>query len=52
MLSGKGFYTYSHENCLIVAPPLIITAQELTEAMDIMDEVLTEVDNMIAQVSI
>ncbi len=47
MLSAKGFYTYSHENCLIVAPPLIITELELEQAMAIMDEVLSEVDQMI-----
>jgi len=52
MLGEKGFYTYSHENCIIVAPPLIITEQELTEAMNIMDEVLTEVDKMIGQETI
>lgn len=44
MLSEKGFYTYSHENSIIVAPPLIITEQELESAMAIMDEVLCEVD--------
>ncbi len=48
MLSAKGFYTYSHENSVIVAPPLIITEQELQDAMAIMDEVLSEVDGMIA----
>jgi taurine--2-oxoglutarate transaminase len=47
MLDEKGFYTYSHENCLIVAPPLIITGQELKDAMILMDEVLGEVDRMI-----
>jgi taurine--2-oxoglutarate transaminase len=48
MLLEKGFYTYSHENCLIVAPPLIITEQELESAMEIMDEVLGEADKIIA----
>lgn len=47
MLIEKGFYTYTHENVIIVAPPLIITEQELTDALAIMDEVLTEVDSMI-----
>ncbi|MDF2566936.1 MAG: Acetylornithine transaminase [Oscillospiraceae bacterium] len=46
-LGEKGFYTYSHENSLIVAPPLIITEQELRSAMSIMDEVLEEVDQMV-----
>jgi len=44
MLSDKGFFTYSHENCIIIAPPLIITEDELSQALNIMDEVLTEVD--------
>lgn len=48
MLGAKGFYTYSHENSLIVAPPLIITGQELQDALGIMDEVLSEVDGMIS----
>lgn len=48
MLGAKGFYTYSHENSLIVAPPLIITGQELQDAMGIMDEELSEVDGMIS----
>lgn len=47
MLLNKGFNTYTHDNHVIVAPPLIITEEELTEAMKIMDEVLTEVDEML-----
>lgn len=43
----KGFSTYSHENNIIVAPPLIITEIELRDAMAIMDEVLADVDAMI-----
>lgn len=46
-LIAKGFYTYSHENMIIVAPPLIITEEQLRKAMSILDEVLTEVDGMI-----
>ncbi|MEF2569687.1 MAG: aminotransferase class III-fold pyridoxal phosphate-dependent enzyme [Anaerostipes hadrus] len=46
-LKKKGFSTYSHENNIIVAPPLIITETELRDAMAIMDEVLTDVDAMI-----
>ena len=45
MLVEKGFYTYTHENCIIVAPPLIITESELESALVILDEVLTEVDS-------
>lgn len=47
LLSEKGFSTYSHENMLIVAPPLIITEEELKSAMAIMDEVLSQVDEML-----
>jgi taurine--2-oxoglutarate transaminase len=46
-LKEKGFATYSHENIIIVAPPLIITKEEIEEAMGIMDQVLSEVDEMI-----
>lgn len=44
MLAAKGFYTYAHRNNVIVTPPLIISEAELTEAMGILDEVLSEVD--------
>ena len=47
MLADKGFSTYSHENCIIIAPPLIITDDQLTEAMAIMDEVLSIIDETI-----
>ncbi|MEG0157701.1 MAG: aminotransferase class III-fold pyridoxal phosphate-dependent enzyme, partial [Anaerovoracaceae bacterium] len=47
MLKKEGFSTYSHENMIIVAPPLIITTEELTEAMAILDKVLDSVDKMI-----
>ncbi len=47
MLKTKGFSTYSHENNIIVAPPLIITEEELKNSMNIFDEVLDEVDKMI-----
>lgn len=46
-LISRGFYTYSHENTIMVAPPLIITEEQLREAMAIMDDVLSEVDAMI-----
>ena len=48
MLKTKGFSTYTHENIIIVAPPLIIKEDELRTAMTMLDEVLTEVDKMIA----
>jgi len=47
MLKAKGFWTYSHENMILICPPLIITEDELKEAMAIVDEVLAEVDKMI-----
>ena len=47
MLKEKGFSTYSHENCIMVAPPLIIKKEELEEAMDILDKVLNFVDEYI-----
>ena len=46
MLVAEGFWTYDHENMLIVAPPLIITEEELKEQMAIMDKVLDSVDKM------
>jgi len=47
LLKNEGFSTYSHENMILVAPPLNITEAELREAMAIMDKVLDSVDNMI-----
>ena len=47
-LMAKGFSTYSHENVIIVAPPLIITPAQLREEMQKLDEVLGEVDAAIA----
>ncbi|SMP37724.1 aminotransferase class III-fold pyridoxal phosphate-dependent enzyme [Anoxynatronum buryatiense] len=47
MLQNEGFATYSHENILIVAPPLCITEAELREALAILDRVLDSADNMI-----
>ena len=47
MLRVEGFSTYSHENMIIVAPPLIITETELRTAMNILDKVLDSVDNMV-----
>ncbi|MGI6730940.1 MAG: aminotransferase class III-fold pyridoxal phosphate-dependent enzyme [Anaerovoracaceae bacterium] len=47
MLKAEGFSTYSHENMILVCPPLIITEKELRDALAIMDKVLDSVDNMI-----
>ena len=35
MLNKRGFYTYSHESSVIIAPPLVITESQLNEAFDI-----------------
>jgi taurine--2-oxoglutarate transaminase len=45
-LAAKGFMTYTHENMILVAPPLIITKEQLAEELRKLDEVLTEVDRM------
>lgn len=47
MLVAEGFWTYSHENMIIVAPPLIITEEQLREQMAIVDKVLDSVDKML-----
>ena len=36
--------TYSHENMILVAPPLIITEEQLVEELVKLDEVLGIVD--------
>ncbi len=43
-LAARGFMTYTHENVIIVAPPLIITAAQIREELAKLDEVLAEVD--------
>lgn len=47
MLIEKGFWTYTHDNIIIVAPPLIINEEQLRESMEIMDQVLDYVDTII-----
>jgi len=47
MLKERGFMTYTHENIIIVAPPLIITREQLAEELAKLDEVLGLVDGMI-----
>lgn len=44
-LKAKRFMTFGHENNILVAPPLIITAEQLREEMVKMDEVLDLVDS-------
>lgn len=47
MLTEDGFWTYTHENMIIIAPPLIITEDELKEQLSVMDNILNSVDKMI-----
>ncbi|KMT21813.1 aminotransferase class III-fold pyridoxal phosphate-dependent enzyme [Clostridium cylindrosporum] len=44
LLKSKGFSTFGRENTIIIAPPLIITEEELLEALKIFEEVLEVVD--------
>lgn len=44
LLKERSFMTYSHENMILVAPPLIITEEQLLEALAVLDEVLGIVD--------
>jgi len=44
MLAQRKFMTYTHENIIIVAPPLIITKEQVEEEMAKVDEVLSIVD--------
>ena len=40
-LFAKGFMTYTHENMILVAPPLIIAIEQLEEELQKLDEVLS-----------
>ncbi len=44
LLAQKSFMTYTHENVVLVAPPLIITEEQLVEELAKLDDVLTVVD--------
>ena len=44
LLKERKFMTYSHENMILIAPPLIITEEQLVEELAKMDEVLKIVD--------
>ena len=44
MLKERGFMTFGHNNDILIAPPLIITAEQIKEEMAKMDEVLGIVD--------
>ena len=43
-LKERKFMTYSHENMILIAPPLIITEEQLNEELAKLDEVLGIVD--------
>jgi taurine--2-oxoglutarate transaminase len=45
-LAKRGFMTYTHENMILVAPPLIITKEQLAEELAKLDEVLGIADGM------
>ncbi|MBR1736825.1 MAG: aminotransferase class III-fold pyridoxal phosphate-dependent enzyme, partial [Firmicutes bacterium] len=45
LLKERGFAAFGRENNINITPPLIITEDELREAFEILDEVLTIVDN-------
>lgn len=44
MLKAKRFMTYSHENMVLVCPPLIITEEQIREELAKLDDVLYTVD--------
>ena len=46
-LKKRGFMTYSHENMIIVAPPLIITVEQIKEELKKLDEVLYIADEIV-----
>lgn len=45
-LSSKGFMTYSHENMILICPPLIITPEQIREEMKKVDEVISEINGV------
>lgn len=47
MLVTEGFWTYTHENMIMVSPPLIITEEQIREEMVKVDKVLDFVDTII-----
>ncbi|SHI12308.1 taurine---2-oxoglutarate transaminase [Sporobacter termitidis DSM 10068] len=44
LLAERKFMTYTHENVVLVAPPLIITEEQLTQELKKLDDVLSIVD--------
>ncbi len=47
LLKEQGFWTYTHENMVLVAPPLTITEDQVVEEMKKMEKALAEVDTWI-----
>ena len=47
LLKERKFMTYSHENLIMVSPPLVITEDQVKEEMAKLDEVLSIVDTWI-----
>ena len=45
-LKEKGFMTYSHENMILICPPLIITPEQVKEEMKKVDEVIAEINGI------
>ncbi len=43
-LKQKGFLCYSHENMILISPPLIITSDQVKEEMEKVDEIMYDVD--------
>ena len=50
MLKARKFMTYTHENMIIIAPPLIITEKQLREELKKLEEVLGLVDKEYCEV--
>jgi taurine---2-oxoglutarate transaminase len=49
MLKENGISTFVRWNMIFHAPPLIITAQQLKEGLDVIDGVLTMLDEYYAE---
>lgn len=47
LLRERKFMTYSHENMIFISPPLIITAEQMNEELDKVEEVLAMLDGEI-----
>ena len=45
-LAAKGFMTYSHENMILICPPLIIRPEQVREEMKKVGEVIEEINGI------